>query len=56
MRTKKRKVSLEGFPLAIAVIQRAENVHQSGAVYFDIKNAKGNAWRLFANRMVSRID
>ncbi len=38
------------------IIQGARNVHQGGAVYVDIKNAKGNARRLFANRMVPRID
>ena len=45
-----------GFPLAMLVIQGATNLHQGGALYFDIKNAKGNARRLFANCMVPRID
>ena len=34
----------------------AANVRQGGAVYVHIKNIKGNARRLFANRMVPRID
>ena len=45
-----------GFPLAMLVIRVARNVHQGVAVYVDIKNTKRNARRLFANRMVPKID
>ena len=40
----------------MVVTKGAANVRQSCTVYFDIKNAEGNARRLFANCIVSRID
>ena len=50
------KKNHEAFRSEMVVTKGAANVRQSRTVHFDIKNAKGNARRLFANCMVPRID